>query len=85
MGLRNLSKTAEKSCSSPRAAGVPLLWSGTLSVSHHPTLHNDERRVGLEYLGIYGYVPTPPHDFIWLSQMEAEEENGRWTERPERI
>jgi hypothetical protein len=45
---------------------------------------DDERRVGLEYLGIYGYVPTPPQDFIWASQIEAEEENGRWTQRPER-
>jgi hypothetical protein len=45
----------------------------------------DERRVGLvEYLGIYGYIPTPPHDFIWQSQMEAEKEDVRWTERPER-
>jgi hypothetical protein len=22
-------------------------------------------------------IPTPPHDFIWRSQMETEKENGR--------
>jgi len=32
--------------------------------------------------GIYGYIPTPPHD-SWHSH-EAEKENGRWTKRPKR-
>ncbi len=49
------------------------------------TTHGDRRRRGRRVslvLRVSTYLPTPPHD-SWRSR-EAEKQNGRWTERPER-
>ena len=66
--------------------GIPGLGALVRLLRPQPlTTHGDRRRRGRRVslvLRVSTYLPTPPHD-SWRSR-EAEKQNGRWTERPER-